>query len=82
MLHFPFFLIIEIIYNHCTDETTQSLYMMLLRNIVSLPSEGTYGHDLWSSLVEMSDNLVSVSRQWDDRKHLGLSVRSEGEIEM
>lgn len=69
-------IIIEIIYHHCTDETTQSLYMLLLRNIVSLPSEGSYGHDLWNSLVEMSDNLVNISRQWDDRKNLGLSVAS------
>ena len=50
--------------------------MLLLRNIVSLPSEGSYGHDIWNSLVEMSDNLVNISRQWDDRKNLGLSVIS------
>lgn len=50
--------------------------MLLLLNIVSLPSEGSYGHDIWNSLVEMSDNLVNISRQWDDRKNLGLSVIS------
>ena len=50
--------------------------MLLLQNIVSLPSEGSYGHDIWNSLVEMSDNLVNISRQWDDRKNLGLSVIS------
>ena len=50
--------------------------MLLLHNIVSLPSEGSYGHDIWNSLVEMSDNLVNISRQWDDRKNLGLSVIS------
>ena len=50
--------------------------MLLLRNIVSLQSEGSYGHDIWNSLVEMSDNLVNISRQWDDRKNLGLSVAS------
>lgn len=68
-------MIIEIIYNHCTDEMTQSLYMSLLRNIISLPSEGTYGHDVWSSLVEMSESLVSGLSQRDDYKKMSLSVR-------
>ena len=42
---------------------------------MSLPAEGSYGHELWSSLVEFSENLVNVSRQWDERKNLGLMVR-------
>lgn len=60
--------------SHCGDDTTQSLYLMLLRDLVSLPAEGSYGHELWSSLVEFSENLVNVSRQWDERKNLGLMV--------
>ena len=47
---------------------------MLLRDLVSLPAEGSYGHELWSSVVEFSENLVNVSRQWDERKNLGLMV--------
>lgn len=65
----------EIISSHCNDDTTQSLYLLLLRDLVSLPGSGSYGHELWSSLVEFSENLVNVSRQWDERKNLGLMVR-------
>ena len=64
---------IEIVGSHCTDETTQSLYLQLLKNLLDLPAEGTLGHDLWSPLVEFSENLVSVSSQWNER-NLGLTV--------
>ena len=73
--YYSFIHLLEIIYNHCSDEITQSSFMLLLRNIVSLPSEGKYGHDLWRSLVEMSENLVSVSTQMGSRT-LGFSVKS------
>ena len=48
--------------------------MMLLQKLVSLPAEGTYGHDVWTSLVEFCENLVNVSHQWNDRANLGLTV--------
>ena len=49
------------------------MYLQLLKNLLDLPAEGTLGHDLWSPLVEFSENLVSVSSQWNER-NLGLTV--------
>lgn len=66
--------------SHCTDETTQSLYLQLLRNLLELPAEGTLGHDLWKSLIEFSENLVLVSAQWNER-NLGLTVGLAKECE-
>ena len=42
--------------------------------MAELPFEGSYAHDVWTSLVEFGENLVNVSNQRNARTNLGINV--------
>ena len=65
---------VEIILSHCTDPSLQSLFITLMKSLVELPCEGSYAHDIWTSLVEFAENLVNVSNQRNARANLGINV--------
>ena len=49
-----------------------------MKNLVELPCEGSYAHDIWTSLVEFGENLVNVSNQRNSRANLGINVCIDG----